>query len=74
MWLVTITCSDDAWKLYSAGFLAMADKYQGTCISSKKTPDGKRLMEYKIEDVGDAEAFQDECQNLEGFTAQFESL
>lgn len=74
MWLVTITCSSDAWKRCSADFLAMADKYQGTCVSSKKTPDGERLMEYKIEDVGDAEAFQDECQKLEGFTAQFESL
>ncbi len=54
MWLVTITCSADAWKRYSAGFLAMADKYQGTCVSSKKTPDGKRFMEYRIEDVGEA--------------------
>ena len=74
MWLVTITCSTDAWKRYGTSFLAMADKYQGTCVSSKKTPDDKRFMEYKIEDVGDAEAFQNECQNLEGFTAQFESL
>ncbi len=74
MWLVTITCSTDAWKFYSADFEAMANKYQGTCVSSKKMPDGKRFMEYKIEDVGDAEAFQDECQNLEGFTATFESF
>lgn len=74
MWLVTITCSTDAWKRLSTDFLAMADKYQGTCVSSKKTPDDKRFMEYKIEDVGDAEAFESECQNLEGFTAQLESL
>lgn len=74
MWLVTITCSTDAWKFYGTDFNAMANKYQGTCVSSKKMPDGKRFMEYKIEDVGDAEAFQDECQNLEGFTATFESF
>jgi len=74
MWLLTIACSADAWKRYSTDFKAMADKYQGICISSKKMPDGKRFMEYKIENVGDAEAFQDECQNFEGFTAQFESL
>ncbi len=74
MWLVTITCSADAWKRYSADFKAMADKYQGTCVSSKKMPDGKRLMEYKIEGVEDAEAFQNQCQNFEGFTSSFESL
>ncbi len=74
MWLVTIDCSTDAWKQWSATFLTLVDKYQGICVSSKKTPDDRRLMGYKIEDVGDAEAFQDECQNLEGFTAHFESL
>jgi hypothetical protein len=74
MWLVTITASAEAWKLHGADFKAMADKYQSTCVSSKKMPDGKRFMEYKIEDVGDVEAFQDECQNLVGFTATFESL
>lgn len=74
MWLVTITCSADAWKRHGADFKAMADKYQAICASSKKVPDGKRFMEYKVEDVGDAESFQSECQNLEGFTAQFESV
>lgn len=74
MWLVTITCSADSWKRHAADFKGMADKYQGSCISDKKMPDGKRLMEYKIEDVEDAEAFQAECQSLAGFTAQFESL
>ena len=74
MWLVTITCSGNAWKLHATEFLAMADKYPNECISSKKTPEGDRAMEYKIEDVGDAEAFQEECQAIEGFTAQFESL
>ncbi len=74
MWLVIISCSGDAWKRYAVEFKAIADKYPGTCTSSKKMPDGQRLMEYKIEDVGDAEAFQDDCLNLEGFSARFESL
>ncbi len=74
MWLVTINCSTDAWKQSSATFLALADKYQGTCESSKKTPDDQRMMEYKIEDVADAEALTDECQSLAGFTAEFASL
>lgn len=74
MWLVIITCSGDAWKRHATDFLALADKYPSTCVSSKKTPDDKRFMEYQIEDVGDAEAFQDECQNLDGFSARFESL
>ena len=74
MWLVIITCSGDAWKRYGTDFLALAGKYPSTIVSSKKTPDGKRFMEYQIEDVGDAEDFEQECQNLDGFTARFESL
>ncbi|HEY9871890.1 MAG TPA: hypothetical protein V6D12_00525 [Candidatus Obscuribacterales bacterium] len=74
MWLVIITCTADAWRSHATEFLALAEKYPSTCLSSKKTPDGKRFMEYKIEDVGDAEAFEQECQNFDGFTARFESL
>lgn len=74
MWLVTITCSGNAWKRHATEFLAFADKYPNECVSSKKAPDGERLMEYKIEDVGDVESFQEDCQSLEGFTARFESL
>ncbi|MEP0857241.1 hypothetical protein [Trichocoleus sp. DQ-U1] len=74
MWLVTIRCSGDAWKRNGTTCKAIADKYQSTCISSKKAPDGQRFMEYKVEDVGDAESFQDECLSLEGFTASFEAL
>jgi hypothetical protein len=75
MWLVTITCSADAWKRHSAEFLAIADKYPGTPVSSKKMKsDGERIMQYQIEDVGDAESFQDECASLPEFTAIFESL
>ncbi|MBD1831279.1 hypothetical protein H6F61_00965 [Cyanobacteria bacterium FACHB-472] len=74
MWLLTVTCSGDDWKRHGNEFKAIADKYENTCISSKKMPDGKRFMEYQVEDVGDAEAFQDESLTLEGFSASFESL
>ena len=74
MWLLTVTCSGDDWKRHGNEFKAIADKYQNTCISSKKMPDGKRFMEYHVEDVGDAEAFQDESLSLGGFSVSFESL
>ena len=74
MWLITITCSADAWKQQGTQLLAIADKYSAVSVSSKKMPDGERTMQYKVEDVGDAEAFVDECQQLEGFAASFESL
>jgi hypothetical protein len=74
MWRVIISCSAEAWKAHAVEFKAIAQTYPGSCISSKKMPDGQRFMEYKIEDVSDAESFQDDCLNLSGFTAQFESL
>lgn len=74
MWRVNITCSGDAWKLYGTEFKAIADKYQGELIGSKKTPDDTRIMSYKIEDVSDAESFGEDCARFSGFTADFESL
>jgi hypothetical protein len=74
MWQVNINCSDDAWKQYGTEFKAIAEKYQGELISSKKKPDGTRIMSYKIEDVNDVEAFQEDCANFAGFTTDFESL
>lgn len=74
MWRVNITCSADAWKLHGTDFKAIAQKYKGELIGSKKMPDGTRIMSYKIEDVSDAETFQEECANLAGFLTDFESL
>ncbi|MEA5603907.1 hypothetical protein [Nostoc sp. UHCC 0252] len=74
MWLVNITCSTDAWKLHGTDFKAIAEKYKGELVSSKKMPDGKRIMSYKIEDVSDAETFQEDCAKLAGFLTDFESL
>ncbi|MBC1239947.1 MULTISPECIES: hypothetical protein [Nostoc] len=74
MWRVNISCSGDAWKVYGTEFKAIAEKYQGELISSKKMPDGTRIMSYKIDDVSDAEAFQEYCAHFAGFTSDFESL
>lgn len=74
MWRVNITSSADAWKLYGTEFKAISEKYQGELIGSKKMPDGTRIMSYKIEEVSDAEAFQEDCTNFAGFTTDFESL
>ena len=74
MWRVNITCSGEAWKRYATEFKTVADKYQGELIASKKMPDGTRIMTYKIEDVSNAEAFQEDCANFAGFTTDFESL
>ncbi|WP_017653964.1 hypothetical protein [Fortiea contorta] len=72
MWRVNITCSEAAWKINATAFKTLAAKYD--CISSQKMPDGTRIMAYKIDDVNDAEDFQQECANLPGFTSDFESL
>ena len=75
MWLVTIQCSDDSWRIHGKTFKALAEKYPASLISSKKMPgDDRRIMTYKLEEVSDAEEFTDECQSLAGFTALFESL
>ena len=75
MWLITVQCSDDSWKIHGKTFKSIAEKYPVSLISSKKMPgNDRRIMTYKLEDVSDAEEFTDECQGLEGFTAMFESL
>ncbi len=75
MWRVTINCSAESWGLHSTAFKAIAEKYQGKPLSSKKMKDDeRRIMEYQIEDVSEAEEFMEECQTLSGFTAFFESL
>ncbi len=43
-------------------------------IGSKKKPDGTRIMAYKLMDVSDAEAFQEDCANFVGFASDFEAL
>lgn len=75
MWKVTIQCSDDSWRIQANAFKAIAAKYPGTLISSKKMPgDDRRIMSYQLENVSDAEEFTEECLTLDGFTAMFESL
>lgn len=75
MWRITITCSAESWGVSGTTFKAIADKYPGNLLSSKKMKDdGRRIMDYQIESVSDAEAFTEECLALSGFTAVFESL
>ncbi|MEA5552854.1 hypothetical protein VB713_18070 [Anabaena cylindrica UHCC 0172] len=74
MWRVNITCNEESWKLYGVEFKALAGKYKGELIGSKKMPNGIRIMGYKIEDVSEAEAFQEECAAFAGFTSDFESM
>jgi hypothetical protein len=75
MWRVIIHCSGDAWKLHAKDFNAIAAKYPATPLSTKKMrEDERRIMEYQLENVSDAEEFQDDCMTLEGFTAMFEAL
>jgi hypothetical protein len=75
MWRVIIHCSADSWRTYAKDFNAIVAKYEAKSLSSKKMKeDDRRIMEFQIETVDEAESFQDECMLLEGFTAQFEAL
>lgn len=74
MWRVNITCDGEAWKVYGVEFKKMVVNYQAELIGSKKMPDGKRIMSYKIEDVSEAESFQGECTKFVGFISDFEAL
>jgi len=75
MWRVTINCSADDWQINGKVFKEMALKYPTTLLSSKKMHgDERRIMEYQIEHVSDAEDFVDDCLKLAGFTAVFDSL
>lgn len=75
MWRVIIQCSAESWRTYAKAFNAIADKYPGTPIGSKKMKDDeRRIMEYQFENVSDVEDFMEECMTLDGFTATFESL
>jgi hypothetical protein len=75
MWRITIECSAEDWGINSKVFKDTAAKYPSTLLSSKKMHgDDRRIMEYQIEDVNDAEEFTEECTKIAGFTAVFESL
>ncbi len=75
MWRVIIQCSADSWRTHATTFNAIAAKYTGTPVASKKMQgDERRLMEYQLENVNDAEEFMAECMTLSGFQATFEAL
>lgn len=75
MWKVTIQCSAESWKTHATEFKAIADQYNLTLGSSKKIKgDERRIMEYELENVSEAEDFIAECVALQGFTGMFESI
>ncbi|MGB3518488.1 MAG: hypothetical protein WBA43_18670 [Elainellaceae cyanobacterium] len=75
MWRVIIQCSADSWRDHAVAFKAIAAQYSETPLASKKMKDDeRRIMEFQVESVSDAEDFMEECLALEGFTATFEAL
>jgi hypothetical protein len=75
MWKVTIQCSAEGWRNHAAEFKAIALKYAGIPLSSKKMQgDERRIMEYQLENVSDAEEFIETCATFSGFMGTFESL
>jgi hypothetical protein len=75
MWKITINCSADDWRINGTAFKDLVAKYPAKLLSSKKMHgDERRIMEYQLENVSDAEDFTEECMTLAGFTAAFESL
>lgn len=75
MWLVTILCSAESWRVHAKAFNALAAEHAAKPISTKKMKeDDRRIMTYQVEDPGEAEAFQQACMTIEGFSAIFEAM
>jgi hypothetical protein len=75
MWKVTIQCSAEAWRNHAMEFKAIAVKYASIPLSSKKMQgDERRIIEYQIENVSDAEDFIEACAAFPEFVGTFESL
>lgn len=75
MWRIIIQCSAESWRNHAKDFEAIASQYPATPLSSKKMKDDeRRLLEYRVENVGDAEDLVEACAALPGFSATFESL
>ncbi|MGJ3251870.1 MAG: hypothetical protein ACFE0J_12160 [Elainellaceae cyanobacterium] len=75
MWRVIIQCSAESWRNHAKTFNSIAENCAALPISSKKMKDDeRRLMEYQVDSVNEAEEFVEECLTLEGFTATFEAL
>lgn len=75
MWRVIIQCSAESWRTSATAFNAITAQYPATPTASKKMKDDeRRIMEYQLEDVSDAEELVEQVMTLEGFVATFESL
>ncbi len=75
MWRVIIQCSAESWRNHAEAFKAIAAQYSTETLASKKMKgDERRIMEYQLEGVSEAEDFIEACMALEGFTGSFEAL
>jgi outer membrane protein assembly factor BamD (BamD/ComL family) len=75
MWRIIIQCSAESWRNHAKDFEAIASQYPATPLSSKKMKDDeRRILEYRLENVSDAEEFVEACTTLDGFSGTFESL
>ncbi len=75
MWLVSIFCSAESWRVHAKTFNALLATYPAKALTTKKMrEDESRIMQFQFEDVSEAEAFIDECSTLEGFKGLFESM
>jgi hypothetical protein len=75
MWLVSIFCSAEGWRLQAKAFNALLANYPAKALTTKKMRDDEsRIMQFQFEDVSEAEAFIDDCAQLEGFSGQFEAM
>ena len=75
MWRVIIQCSAEGWRDHAKEFNAIVAQYATVPLVSRKMKDDeRRIMEFQVEDVDDAEELQDKCKALSGFMAMFESL
>lgn len=75
MWCVTIQCSAEDWGIQGKVFKDVVANYPAALLSSKKMHgDDRRIMQYQLENVSDAEELTEACTTIPGFTAIFESL
>jgi hypothetical protein len=75
MWRINIQCSAESWRNHATEFKTIAAQYSDTPLASKKMKeDERRIMEYQVENISDAEEFIEACTALSGFTATFEAL
>lgn len=75
MWRVIIQCSAESWQAHAVQLKAIVARYPVTLLASKKMQgDDRRIMEYQLDNVDQAEDLIAECETLSGFTGAFEAF